>query len=39
MNSLCRLSSLIPPAVKPSELIYTGMQLRSAMLTTIIDKA
>jgi len=39
VNSLYRLSSLIPLAVKPSELIYTGMQLTSATLTTIIDKA
>jgi len=36
VNSLYRLSS--PLAVKPSDFIYTGMQLTSATLTTIIDK-
>jgi len=35
VNTLYQLSSLIPPAVKPSELIYTGMQLTSATLATI----
>jgi len=39
VNTLYRLSSLIPPAVKPSELIYTGMQLTIATLTTLINKA
>jgi len=38
VNTLYRLSSLIPSAVKPSELIYNGMQLTSATLTTIIGK-
>jgi len=39
VNLLYRLSSDLWPAVKPSDLIYTGMQLTSATLTTIIDRA
>jgi len=39
VSTLYRLSSLMPAAVQPSELIYTGLQLTSATLTTLINKA